>query len=190
MTKDTIAAKIDNFLIFVLLSLRKVLVAKGARDLSPRQNHPNAKTSVVYFIDRFAVKRKKLGLGSVQELLECAGEFSELRKGEIYDQVAGAALPLGKGETDKERKVSRGHLLTAHDSRRTAKSFTIADIKRQGPSRLLKKAASCFESLMLRQAQQNGIFFIHFKFFAFVLRSSKDSERVFQQPARTRLGES
>ncbi|HEX9663944.1 MAG TPA: hypothetical protein VGB27_16770, partial [Candidatus Binatia bacterium] len=46
-----------------------------------------------------------------------------------------------------------------------------------------KKSTSCFESLMLRQAQQNGIFSIISKPPPFVLSSSKDSEGVFQQPA-------
>ena len=37
---------------------------------------------------------------------------------------------------------------------------------------------------MLRQAQQNGIFSFISNLFPFVLSSSKDSERVFQQPAK------
>ena len=45
-------------------------------------------------------------------------------------------------------------------------------------SRLLKKSTECFESLSM-----NGILSIISNLFPFVLSPSKDSERVFQQPA-------
>ena len=48
-------------------------------------------------------------------------------------------------------------------------------------SRLQKKWLSCFESLMLRQAQQNGIVSIISKLCPFVLSPSKDERRFFQQ---------
>jgi hypothetical protein len=61
---------------------------------------------------------------------------------------------------------------------------------RRGVSRLLETGASCFESLVLRQAQQNGIFSIISNPFPFVLSSlSKGSERVFQRSAREAFGQ-